>query len=120
MTTKRSHRRLSDARVCRLIGQDSYLVETGEGNVYSASGDPLKIVTHRGHRYVRLFDGDAATKIAVARVVWMAVVGEPPPEGFEVHHRDDNPRNDGWDNLLCVHKLDHKKLHETPDEEVPF
>ena len=30
---------------------------------------------------------------------------------FEIHHRSEDSLDDRWDNLLCVHKNDHDKLH---------
>jgi len=33
------------------------------------------------------------------------------PQGFEIHHRDENPENNDFENLICVHQIDHNKLH---------
>lgn len=47
----------------------------------------------------------------VARLVWMAGSGRTIPKGFEVHHRDELNSSDGWPNLICLHRLDHQKMH---------
>lgn len=66
--------------------------------------------------------------INVSCVVWMYFTRTIIPDGFEIHHRDENTMNNLFGNLVCVHKMDHPKLHEQvscnveedEDEEIPF
>jgi len=44
------------------------------------------------------------------RFVWIQKNG-PIPDGYEVHHKDDNPLNDHISNLECITKKEHKRLH---------
>lgn len=51
----------------------------------------------------------------------MQCTGQPIPKGYEVHHRNEDPLDNSFDNLICLHPLDHSKLHhQTTDEDVPF
>lgn len=71
-------------------------------------GDPRVDLWHEGKR----------RSCHVSALVWIANTGEGIPTGFEIHHRDEDPMNNDWDNLIAVHSLDHPKLHRL--EEVPF
>jgi len=44
------------------------------------------------------------------RIIWEQDVG-PIPKGFEIHHVDGNKLNNSFDNLQCLSKSDHMKLH---------
>jgi len=33
------------------------------------------------------------------------------PEGWEVHHEDEDKTNNSFVNLFCLHPEDHKKVH---------
>lgn len=81
------------------------------------------------YRFVRIHarhpDGRLGVKtIMVARLVWISVTRCEIPKCWQIHHRDRNSENDAWANLLCLHELDHKKVHAgdaTPaEEEIPF
>lgn len=47
---------------------------------------------------------------AYHRLVWMVHIGNIPPE-HEIHHIDMNKGNNRIENLMCLHKSDHLKLH---------
>lgn len=123
MSKKRVWQHMTQKTVVQLLKARVYEVclETGQvsrdGHVLKQSQD--KTDTHRGDRFkVRLYWGSKKVNIAVSRLVWMAKTLQPIPPRFEVHHADDNRHNNNWKNLICVHTLDHKKLHN--EEEVPF
>ena len=42
--------------------------------------------------------------------IWEATNGEVP-EGYEIHHRDFNPENNALENLQCLTKSEHRRLH---------
>ena len=44
------------------------------------------------------------------RLIWTEDVG-PIPEGFDIHHKDGNKLNNLLNNLECLSKSDHMKLH---------
>ena len=44
------------------------------------------------------------------RLVWIKAHGPIPP-GYEIHHRDGNPRNNKLENLIMLTKSAHKKEH---------
>jgi len=33
------------------------------------------------------------------------------PDGFEIHHKDENPSNNSFDNLELLEKINHRKIH---------
>jgi hypothetical protein len=43
-------------------------------------------------------------------MVWESYFG-PVPNGYQVHHEDENRTNNAIDNLRCLLRLDHKVLH---------
>jgi hypothetical protein len=80
----------------------------------------VKPFTSHGYEFIRLYDVDKVKTIGVARLVWIVATGCEVPGQFEIHHWDRDRKNNAFGNLLCVHKLDHKKLHALDDDEVPF
>lgn len=77
-------------------------------------GDPRVDLWHEGKR----------RSCHVSQIAWMIGAGQPIPKGFEIHHIDEDPYNNNFYNLVCVHSLDHPKLHgEAPtndEDEIPF
>lgn len=75
------------------------------------TGDPRVDISHEGERI----------SIHVSNLVWMYFCGEIP-KSFEIHHIDENPLNNAFDNLLCLHYMDHReKFHpHACEEEIPF
>lgn len=59
------------------------------------------------HGYYRATDGD---RELLHRVVWMKERG-PIPDGWDVHHIDHDKTNNLIDNLHCLSKADHTRLH---------
>ncbi len=96
-------------------------LKTGE---VTARGRVLAFFSNRTdrRRFVRLHMNGRRRGIAVARLVWMAATLSLIPEGWEVHHNDEDSGNDAWENLLCLHALDHRKKHgrAEADTDVPF
>ena len=97
-----------------------------DGEVYTSEGRKLaqrinkrKRCTH-GDPRVDLCHEGKRTSIHVSHLIWMWNTNCVLPDGFEVHHRDEDPTNNNFDNLIAVHPLDHGKLHAEVKEEVPF
>jgi hypothetical protein len=116
--------RLSDRTILDLIRSGKYRVSSDTGEVFGRFKDkPLTPYSKPcGHRFIRIYHAGKSKKItAVARVIWMACTGKTIPEGFEIHHLNNDNTDDSWKNLVCVHKEDHKKLHaHDKSEPVPF
>lgn len=97
-----------------------------DGEVYSSSGRKLtqRINKRRrcehGDPRVDLVYGGKRTSIHVSHLIWMWNTGVVIPDGFEIHHRDEDPLNNAWSNLIAVHPMDHGKLHAGVEEEVTF
>ena len=73
---------------------------------------------NEGDPRVDLFHNKQMRSTLVSHLIWMSRTMKPVPEGFQIHHKDEDPTNNDFDNLVCVHPLDHIKLHK--QEEVPF
>lgn len=74
-----------------------------------------------GRAWCRLYHQGKRKQILRARLVWMSQTLCVVPKNWEVHHQDSDPRNDSWDNLLCLHQVDHRKVHQDcRQEELPF
>ena len=118
MTKKRYSSFLCQKEIIALLQRKVYRVAPNIGVVYGPKGVVLPFFTE-GRAYVRLYWNQKKKVIGVARLVWMSVTLTVIPRRYEVHHRDEDKSNNAWENLLCLHKLDHRKLHEE-QEEIPF
>lgn len=63
--------------------------------------------------------------VHVSQLTWMSTTMDVIPPDFQIHHIDGDPLNNSYDNLVCIHKDDHIKLHRKlgdipDDEEIPF
>lgn len=111
---------MSYQHMLSLLERKKYWVDTEIGDVYNKRDHLLKPFSRPNqlHQFVRLFDHQYSSSIGVGRLVWMSVTKEVIPNNWEIHHIDQNPLNNSWGNLQCLHPLDHQKLHKS--EEVPF
>ena len=66
--------------------------------------------TFCGEHYRQTSSGHYAKYNGLHRVVWAYYNGEIP-NGYEVHHRDDNPANNTIENLQCLTKAEHNRIH---------
>lgn len=46
--------------------------------------------------------------IVRAKLVYLAGSRRPIPNDFDIHHLDEDPYNDDYENLISLHKDDHK------------
>ena len=98
-----------------------------EGQIYTRDG---RCLVQRINKRKRCEHGDARVDLCfggrrksmhVSHLIWMWGTNSVIPDGYEIHHRDENPLNNAFDNLLCLHPIDHAKLHATVEEEpTPF
>ena len=94
--------------------------------VYTADGRELtqRVNTRRGMEggdaRVDLWKDGKRRSMHVSHLVWMSETLEVIPDGYEIHHDDEDITNNGWRNLYCLHKLDHYKKHHSTESETPF
>ena len=114
--------RLTDLQVLGLVRSGAYRVNLETAEVVGPKGDVIKPWgVGRDRRFVRLYGFGGVRTIFVNKLVWMVGTDSLLPDGFEVHHRDFDRTNDRFGNLLALHKVDHKKMHNGfDDEEPPF
>lgn len=114
----------TDDDVLYLLNQDAYTVCLETATVTSPRGRIIVPRTEGNgseeYLFVRLYFSRAERKIALHKLVWMAGTRSLVPENFEVHHRDNDTRNNSFINLMAIHKIDHKKIHADDPAEIPF
>lgn len=125
MANKRHPKRLTQWEIIKLFRSGVYQVDVEEGVIYGRNGQALKPrVNHDDYLAIRIYDIPGCRQIAVHRLIWMIATGKPIPVDFEVHHKDGDITNNGFENLFCLHWLDHRKLHGggwmIEEEEAPF
>lgn len=118
-------KRLSYEEVLQAFSEGLYRADLTNGIIYSGiTLQPLRIGrVGRSKEYfaVKLYCRGKAIHIKRSRVIWMVGTGCVIPPGFEVDHDNGDPEDDSFDNLICLHKLDHRKRRHTPvEDEVPF
>lgn len=104
-------RRLSDSEVLALVKAGRYRVCATTGRVFGRGGKELSPFAKKDHPnrwYIRVQYNGGRRGISRGRLVWMVGAGCVVPAGWDVHHRDENRSADNFDNLICLHKLDHK------------
>ena len=112
--------------VLRWITEGVFQIERGEETRIIKNGQELvqrinkRKNSHRGDPRVDLWHEGKRRSCNVSHLVWMLCTGRVIPEGFEIHHADEDPLNNSFENLVCVHPLDHGKLHNQVGDEVPF
>lgn len=120
----RKYKPLTDLDLLRLIN-DGVITVDANADVY-CNGSKLTKYLEGGRKdrettkyeLVRIYYGKARRAVAVHKLVWMEHTRAAVPEGFEIHHWDEDTTHNAFDNLLCLHSLDHRKFHVS--EEVPF
>lgn len=67
-------------------------------------------VLYEGRDYYSPIGPDSAKRQALHREIWKRAHGPIPP-GHDIHHADENPRNNDLDNLVCITRAEHRRLH---------
>lgn len=115
---------MTDADVLALLKCGAYRVDVHTGEVFTRGGAPA-CIDHSGKRQLRASvilqaPGGKRRKIAVGKLVWMAATGTTIPDGWHVHHVNENRFDNRFANLMCVHTLDHAKLHAASEAPIPL
>jgi hypothetical protein len=105
--------RMTPMEVLRALRARVYVVDLATAAVTrAATGRQVTpFVKPGGRKLVRVYVNGKVKALHLARLVWMAGADRTIPKQFEVHHRDEMNSSDGFDNLICLHKLDHRKMH---------
>jgi len=103
-----------------------------DGEIFSRFGNKLTAHINRrrgmesGDLRVGLNYQGKRRNVNVSHLVWMWNTDRCVPDGFEIHHKDEDSSNNNWYNLICVYYEDHPKLHheyggdQSKDEDCPF
>jgi hypothetical protein len=60
--------------------------------------------------FVRIYLDGARRAVAVHRIVWMSVRRKLVPDGYDIHHRDGDRRNNRYKNLRAMTAAKHRAL----------
>lgn len=117
--------RMTPREVMSALTKRVYTVDLTTGAVTrTATGRVVTpYVKKGGRRLIRLYMNGKVKALHAARLVWMAGAGRTIPKDFEVHHRDETNDSDGFENLVCLHRLDHRKMHRAEAvywEDIPY
>ncbi len=110
---------LTQREIVRLLKHKYYVVDDETAQVLGPGRKEITPFEDDGRLFVRLYWCNKRRAISLSRLVWLSITLQPIPPKFEVHHRNENTSDNSWSNLLCIHKLDHQKLHKET-EEIPF
>ena len=125
-------KRIADEEIIKLIQNCTIEVDlvTAEVRMRGTILKPYEIGAEESNRNHTRFafglrvNGRRRT-IVRAKLVYLAGSLRPIPEGFEIHHMDEDRFNDAYANLIALSKEDHLKLHRWLEgraevEDVPF
>lgn len=122
--------RLTDKDLIKLFNNGAYYCDFDHGFIYSAkTKEKLYTFTNQQntHLWTRFYSYPKMRAISIAACIWIIGTQCSIPKNFLVHHIDENPLNNAFSNLLCIHENDHKKVHlvsyqinKNLKTEVPF
>lgn len=127
--------KLTHLDILELFDNGHYILDLSSGNrpgiksgktgsyLYTFDNGRQRNPETPAYKWVRLYKVPKYIAINLSHLVWILHTRSPIPPGFEIHHFDEDPSNNAFDNLLCCHPLDHKKYHnETQDQknQTPF
>lgn len=118
-----SYKLMNKRELLQLVKKGPYTFDIDEGVICNKHGKQLKAYTNEeGHMFVRVYWKGKRKACAVHRLIWMAATGCTIPKKFEIHHRDTDVAHNSFENLMCVHELDHRKFHAEhyEDDDIPF
>lgn len=113
------------ATVLRWIQEGVFRVEDGKvfkGDKELTQRENTRQRCDHGDPRVDLWHEGLRRSIHVSALVWMFHTGCVVPNGFEIHHWNEDINDNSWENLYCLHSMDHAKIHnlDTEDAEIPF
>ena len=94
------YRDLDDPFICNLfVNKAIKAFNTRSAGKLAGSKHPVS-----GHLHVRhmLFGKDVTS--TNHHIAWLLKTGFPPPMGYDIDHKDQNPTNNSWHNLRLVHR----------------
>lgn len=105
----RKYRELTYARILQAIRSRRIVVDVKAAKVWK-DGKLLRQRPDSRDRYlfVRLYFEGARRAVAVHRIVWMARRLKCVPDGYDIHHRDGNKRNNNYRNLRAISSHAHR------------
>lgn len=128
MPHSRYNKKLTAKEIIKLFDNGFYTVDLFLGLLYSGKTEE-ELFTYEGndegHLFVRLYKAPKMITTAVSRIIWIIGNRLAIPKDFEIHHKDLDVKNNCFNNLYALSKIDHKKLHNNnlilkQDEEIPF
>ena len=116
------NQKLTDLEILELVDAGYYRVCLDTGRVFSGRTNK-QVYTYAGafvntgyrkdknYRWLRLFRSPKYRTLPRSHVIWIVGNRMAIPPGFEVHHDNENRRDDSFGNLYLLSRNDHAKLH---------
>lgn len=108
---------LSLAKVATEFGvtrQSVYDVFVRRGYELRPKPTPLPAIYFNGRKYTRrgggYYGATAGDRSHLHRHIWEAANG-PIPDGYDIHHIDENKTNNTLENFECLPKAEHTRLY---------
>lgn len=117
---------LDDGSSIRVTKNHKFMITSGEYKQVEdlKKGDSLKVVTRYQASIKDVFKGGnknsgdynwinygLRSNKAEHRVIYEGISGKKIPNGSVIHHKDFDTSNNSFDNLVCVSKKDHDRMH---------
>lgn len=94
--------------------QSVYKMFAQRGLALRSKSAPEVVIEYQGRRFTMrptgYFHETCGDRVALHRVIWEEANG-PIPDGFEIHHVDEDKTHNCLTNLECLSKPDHTRLH---------
>lgn len=105
---------LTQREILWLFRHEVYTADLDAGIIFGQDGQQLvaQILNEEGHQWIQLYYKGKRRSIAIHRLIWMVGANAIIPKGFEVHHYNEDVKENGYWNLFCLYYKDHDKLHE--------
>ena len=111
---QRGHSLTGVARAFGVTRQSVYKMFKLRSLMLRSKPEPLPFVVFNGHRYTLRNTGyygrTNGKRTLLHRDMWEARRG-PIPEGFDIHHRDEDRTNNRLDNFQLLSNAEHTRLH---------
>lgn len=123
----RKYLKLHEWEILELLLKKIVRVDPLTGEIFSR-GIKLKFYLGgrcKNRKFVKIVHENKRKTISVCKLVWISQTLTLVPKDFEIHHFDKNSMNDSFQNLFCLHRLDHLKYHVAEEkvsliDEIPF
>ncbi len=82
-----------------------------EGTIFSLKTNKYLGSINKKNNHIFVGTNGGYKQSALYQYIWMVANGCDIPEGYDIHHKDNNPLNNSIDNLELVNHSEHRSKH---------